>query len=271
MVTTTDSGCPVDAPTEPEPSESAYPAMARIDDNGKVLEVQDRDTAERSKTARPSETWVPTFAAHPTKRLATTDLYYDDSLKDFGPKLDVPASVDVEQVFDAARLDLPECAAMNVDFILAVDPITTDNCHVDVSSIVVDREGSCLEEVRAVAKTESSDQRAFGSSAPTLTRKALMLLTPTDGGKDGGGNVGTIALSVSKAGSGSGTVTSSPSGLSCGGTCSVLFQQSTQVTLTATPAVGSRFAGWSGACSGTRTCRVTMSTARNVTATFNPA
>src|SRR4030095_5918505 len=41
------------------------------------------------------------------------------------------------------------------------------------------------------------------------------------------------------------------------------------VTLTATPAAGSTFAGWSGACSGTGSCTVTMSAARSVTATFN--
>jgi hypothetical protein len=40
------------------------------------------------------------------------------------------------------------------------------------------------------------------------------------------------------------------------------------VTLTATPGGGSTFAGWSGDCSGTGTCQVTMSAARSATATF---
>jgi hypothetical protein len=40
------------------------------------------------------------------------------------------------------------------------------------------------------------------------------------------------------------------------------------VTLTAAPAAGSAFNGWSGACSGTGTCQVTMSQAQAVTATF---
>jgi uncharacterized repeat protein (TIGR02543 family) len=68
--------------------------------------------------------------------------------------------------------------------------------------------------------------------------------------------------------SGSGTVTSSPSGISCPSTCTASYTVGTAVTLSATPASGYTFTGWSGACSGTSTCSVTMSTAQNVTATF---
>ncbi|GAB4217035.1 MAG: hypothetical protein Fur007_18270 [Rhodoferax sp.] len=81
--------------------------------------------------------------------------------------------------------------------------------------------------------------------------------------------VSSYALTVSKSGTGSGTVTSSPTGIDCGATCSASFSSGTSVTLTATPASGSSFAGWSGACSGTGTCAVTMSAAQNVTATFS--
>ena len=77
-------------------------------------------------------------------------------------------------------------------------------------------------------------------------------------------------LTVSKSGSGSGTVTSSPSGINCGSVCSYAFADNTVVTLTATPISPSTFRGWSGAgCSGTGTCIVTMSSAQSVTATFN--
>ncbi len=79
-------------------------------------------------------------------------------------------------------------------------------------------------------------------------------------------------LSITRSGSGSGTVTGAPAGINCGSTCSYMYPYNTSVTLTATAADGSIFAGWSGeGCTGTGTCTVTMTAARNVTARFNPA
>jgi lysophospholipase L1-like esterase len=77
------------------------------------------------------------------------------------------------------------------------------------------------------------------------------------------------ALTVTRAGTGSGTVTSSPTGINCGATCSANFTTGASVTLTAAAASGSTFAGWSGACTGSSTCTVAMTQARTVTATFN--
>jgi hypothetical protein len=54
------------------------------------------------------------------------------------------------------------------------------------------------------------------------------------------------SLLVVKAGSGSGTVTSSPPGINCGGDCDEFYPHGTPVLLTATPAAGSVFSGWSG-------------------------
>ena len=80
-----------------------------------------------------------------------------------------------------------------------------------------------------------------------------------------------FTLDVMALGSGSGTVTSSPMGITCGATCSASFASGTTVTLTARPAAGSAFTGWSGGgCSGTGTCAVTVSAATTVTATFTP-
>jgi hypothetical protein len=78
------------------------------------------------------------------------------------------------------------------------------------------------------------------------------------------------SLTVSKAGSGSGTVTSSPAGIDCGALCGpVDYDYGTSVTLNPVAAAGSTFAGWSGDCSGTGGCVVSMTANRSVTATFN--
>jgi RHS repeat-associated protein/uncharacterized repeat protein (TIGR02543 family) len=77
-------------------------------------------------------------------------------------------------------------------------------------------------------------------------------------------------LSIATLGSGAGTVTSSPSGIDCGTLCRADFAPNTVITLTASPATGSTFGGWSGACTGNATsCTVTLDQARSVNATFS--
>jgi hypothetical protein len=77
------------------------------------------------------------------------------------------------------------------------------------------------------------------------------------------------SLAVAKAGPGAGTVTSSPAGISCGSTCSGQFDDGSTVTLSAAASGQSRFAGWSGDCSGAGTCVVSMTGNHSVTATFS--
>jgi hypothetical protein len=71
-------------------------------------------------------------------------------------------------------------------------------------------------------------------------------------------------LTIAKAGTGSGSVTCNA------GACAATYPGGTEVTLTASAASGSTFAGWSGAgCSGTASCKVTLNADTTVTATFN--
>lgn len=82
-----------------------------------------------------------------------------------------------------------------------------------------------------------------------------------------------LVLTVSKLGTGNGTITSitPPSPLmNCDSTCSISYIQGTWVTLKATPNPGNIFTGWSGACTGKGTCSVTMNTPQTVNANFVP-
>jgi hypothetical protein len=66
-----------------------------------------------------------------------------------------------------------------------------------------------------------------------------------------------VKLDISKNGTGSGSVSSDPPGISCGTACSGSFDSGSSLKLFAIPRPGSRFSGWSGGgCSGTGTCQM---------------
>ena len=102
-----------------------------------------------------------------------------------------------------------------------------------------------------------------GTGSCTVTMDAAKSVTATFDSS------GTKTLTVARDGAGSGTITSNPAGINCGGTCSFAFTNNASVTLTATPDAGSTFIGWSGACSGTGVCNLTMDTSKSATATFD--
>jgi immune inhibitor A len=80
---------------------------------------------------------------------------------------------------------------------------------------------------------------------------------------------GAPALTITKSGNGSGTVSSAPAGISCGATCVASFSCGTPVSLSAVAAAGSIFDGWSGDCDGVGACSLTMDQAHTVAATFS--
>ncbi len=122
---------------------------------------------------------------------------------------------------------------------------------------------------RAIARTFNATANASGQVVIAFTRGGGPDNAKVSGISVAGGSVSTFALAVTRAGSGTGTVTSTPGGISCGSTCTASFASGAAVTLSAAAASGSTFSGWSGAgCSGTSTCTVSMTTAQSVTATF---
>lgn len=79
-----------------------------------------------------------------------------------------------------------------------------------------------------------------------------------------GGIVPQYQLSVGKTGAG----TVAGSGIDCGTTCVAMLNEGTTATLTATPAAGSLFSGWSGACTGSGDCIVVVNADTSVSAAF---
>jgi hypothetical protein len=80
-------------------------------------------------------------------------------------------------------------------------------------------------------------------------------------------------LNVSMSGSGFGEVTSDPGGISCGATCSHVYDEPQRVTLTAIPFEHSEFTGWTGDCEsvsgpGGDECTLEMNAQKNVTAQY---
>jgi hypothetical protein len=111
----------------------------------------------------------------------------------------------------------------------------------------------------------SSSRNAYAQSAASSTSRHYLPLV-----LQGFPPITQYALTVNKSGSGSGTVTSSPTGINCGSTCSAAFDTNTTVTLSAVASSGSTFSGWSGGgCSGSGNCVVMVNAAISVTATFN--
>ena len=84
----------------------------------------------------------------------------------------------------------------------------------------------------------------------------------------------SVTLSVAKAGSGTGSVTSTTpaNAINCGADCTETVANGTAITLAASASSGSVFAGWSGGgCSGIGTCVTPMTGSATLTATFNTA
>jgi hypothetical protein len=118
----------------------------------------------------------------------------------------------------------------------------------------------------------------FGQPSSIIYDRVVRGTSATDvaiGALEGIGGAGspvatptTATYTLSAAISGNGRVTSSPAGMSCTSNCSASFASGSVVTLSAAPASGATFAGWSGACSGTGMCSISIGGNQSVTASF---
>ena len=151
---------------------------------------------------------------------------------------------------------LPTALADILDTTLADNGGPTPTHALVAGSPAVDASGAC-------AATTPTDQRGVSRPQGAACDIGAFELEPSV--------ALTYTLTVARAGTGTGTVNSSPAGIACGADCTENYAENLIINLTALPASGSIFSGWSGACTGTSTCAVTMSQARSVTATFATA
>ena len=78
-----------------------------------------------------------------------------------------------------------------------------------------------------------------------------------------------FTLSIAMAGSGKGSVRLADGTVACPGTCSAVGVAGSPIRLEAVADAGSHFLGWSGACSGSASCEVSLARDSSVTATFD--
>ena len=134
--------------------------------------------------------------------------------------------------------------------------IVTDGCSGQTLSYLA----SCTLQV-------SFNPTTTGTKSATISIPSNDPVTPTASvSLSGTGILPTLIITPS--GTGTGTVTSTPGGISCGSICSGSFMTDSSVTLDTSPDMYALFTGWSGACSGTGICTVIMNGEKNVTAAF---
>ena len=115
-----------------------------------------------------------------------------------------------------------------------------------------------------------SDKTMYGYASSGETKKRTLHQDDIDGIAYLYPDTAAYRLSVYVSPSNGGAVTGN--GINCGSDCSETYLTETEVVLTATPASGFIFAGWSGACTGVSpSCNVTVDAAQSVTAAFNAA
>jgi subtilisin family serine protease len=141
----------------------------------------------------------------------------------------------------------------------------SSNC---VNSYLKDTEVTLTAEAANGSVFNGWEGHCSGTLSCTLTMNEARQVTAIFASTTGG----TRTLSYSKEGAGQGTVTFSPAGstASCADSCTTDFAYDTLVTVQPGPLLGSAFMNWKGACRGKRSCKIRMSTARFVTAVFEP-
>jgi hypothetical protein len=225
-------------------------ASCGSDDNGFIDNTSPNDAAiaDARATDTPTadsalrDTQIADFAATDTR---TADSAIGDTRTDPAPN---DATSDATIVDSAAADSVADAALGDAG---SADSANEDNRPVD--AVIID-----------TSMTDSAD--SGGSDGADSAEAPTSDAAPADSTD---GDTASPAVTVTRAGNGSGTVTSNPAGIDCGTTCAASYVPGTLLVLDAAPAVGSTFTGWSGgACAGTGSCQITVNDATTVIATF---
>lgn len=174
-------------------------------------------------------------------------------------------------------------AVKNVTASFALKPVTltvstTSGGKVTSADTFIDCGNTCTHDYPVgtmVSLTPAANNnRAFTGWGGACTGTTVPCVVTMDAAKSVSATFEVNRLTIIRAGNGSGTVTSNPGGINCGGDCSNDYNDNTPVTLTAAASGGSLFTGWTGGpCDGSTstTCDVTMEGPLEITATFQDA
>lgn len=147
---------------------------------------------------------------------------------------------------------------------------TPDMVTVDSTGVITATGLSCGNALISATVQTNSDANGQSASGAIVTGTMTANVVCFTGST--GGSSPTLTLDFS--GNGSGSVTSSPPGLSCSSsatTCNAQFASGTTVTLTANAASGATFGSWSNCDTApdANPCSLTLGANRTVTVTFN--
>lgn len=163
-------------------------------------------------------------------------------------------------------------------FPLTIDLIGTGAGQLFLDGDLLTCNGSCtieIEEDSAVSLTATPDANSIfagwggaceGTESCDLTMDSAKSITASFIRTD---TAVSYSLSIEKLGEGTGQLFMNGDPLDCDSTCTLILEENTAVTLTATPDDSSVFAGWGGGCIGDDSCELTMDSSKEVTATFD--
>ena len=171
-------------------------------------------------------------------------------------------------------------AAVNANFdtlrhVVTVDTAGNGSGRITAASVGINCPGTCMATVDHGTSITFTQTAMAGSTflgwSGACTGVGACTLSITNATQLSAAFGQSQSLIVTKSGNGTGTVTSDPAGINCGGDCSEVYAPGTVVTLTATPSANSVFVGWSSAaCNDTAgPCVVTVNAATSVDAIFN--